>query len=112
MSRLGLTPEQARLLAYIAEFSEREGHSPSYEQMKRAMGLASKSGINRLVVALEERGAIVRLPNHSRAISVVDRASKFSSAAEIHIKAYCQRNRASREEAVAVAVESYFAGQA
>lgn len=87
--KLGLTPEQSRLLAYISEFSEQEGHSPSYEQMKRAMGLASKSGINRLVVALEERGAIVRLPNHSRAISVIDR-SNLPRDLEQRISTYCR----------------------
>ena len=93
--KVGLTPEQARLLAYIAEYSEQEGHSPSYEQMKRAMGLASKSGINRLVVALEERGAIVRLPNHSRAISVVDQ-SNLPRDLEQRISAYCRQQGITR----------------
>lgn len=95
MSRLGLTPEQARLLAYIAEFSEREGHSPSYEQMKRAMGLVSKSGINRLVVALEERGAIVRLPNYARAIAVIDQPN-LPRDLEQRISAYCRRQGITR----------------
>ena len=95
MSRLGLTPEQARLLAYITEFSMRKGHSPSFEQMKNAMGLASKSGIHRLVVALEERGAIVRLPNHARSVSVVDQTN-LQRDLEQRISAYCRRQGITR----------------
>lgn len=87
--RTGLTPEQARLLAYIDEFSKRKGHSPSYEQMKQAMGLASKSGIHRMVVALEERGAIVRIENHARAIAVVDQ-SNLPRDLEQRIAVYCR----------------------
>lgn len=89
MSRTCLTPEQSRLLAYIAEFSEREGHAPSYEQMKRAMGLASKSGIHRLIEALDERGAIRRFPNRARAIEVIDQPN-LPRELETRISAYCR----------------------
>lgn len=110
--RTALTVKQSELLEYIQAFSERKGHAPSYEQMRQAMVLASRSGIHRLILALEERGFIRRIPNRARAIEVVAPRARYSSAAEIHITAYCQRNRVDRESAVALAVESYFGGAA
>lgn len=109
--KTGMTAQQAELLKYIRDFSEREGHAPSFEEMMSALGLGSKSSVHRLVTALHERGLIRRIPGRARCVEVINQSVRFSSAAEVHIKAYCQRNRASREEAVAVAVESYFAGQ-
>lgn len=93
--KTNLTPEQSRLLAYIAEFSEREGHAPSYEQMMRAMGLASKSGVHRLIEALHERGAIRRLPNRARAVEVVDQSS-LSRELERRIADYCRQQGITR----------------
>lgn len=93
--KTGLTPEQSRLLAYIAEFCEREGHAPSYEQMARALGLASKSGVHRLVVSLHELGAIRRIPNHARAIEVIDQ-SNLPRDLDLRIAAYCRRQGITR----------------
>ena len=69
---MGLTPRQRSLHVFIADYIAREYHAPSYEQMKRHMGLRSKSGIHRLVVSLEERGAIRRLRGRARAIEVIE----------------------------------------
>ena len=63
------TPLQHKLYTYLAAFETEHGCSPSYEQMARAIGLKSKSGIHRLVCSLEERGFVRRLPRHARAIT-------------------------------------------
>ena len=69
--RIGLTKRQAELLAYIETYSATEWVSPSFEEMKEALGLKSKSGVHRLIEALVERGYINRLPNRARALEVV-----------------------------------------
>lgn len=69
--RAGLTRKQQELLAYIKRYIfEHEGMSPSFEEMKDALGLASTSGIHRIVNALEERGFIRRLENKARSIAI------------------------------------------
>lgn len=64
----GLTMQQAKLLGYIRECFDICGMAPSFEEMKEAMGLASKSGIHRLITALEQRGHIERIPASARAM--------------------------------------------
>jgi repressor LexA len=66
-----LTRKQSELLRYIHERLQEEGVPPSFEEMKDALELRSKSGIHRLIMALEERGFIRRLPNRARAIEVL-----------------------------------------
>lgn len=67
-----MTKAQERLLFYIEQFStENNGVCPSFEEMKVFMGLRSKSAIHRIVLALEERGHIRRLPNRARSIEVI-----------------------------------------
>lgn len=66
-----LTGKQHELLCFIHERLEETGVSPSFEEMKEALGLKSKSGIHRLITALEERGYLNRLPNRARALEVV-----------------------------------------
>jgi repressor LexA len=66
-----LTRKQYDLLRYIHERLKETGVPPSFEEMKDALGLQSKSGVHRLIMALEERGFIRRLPNRARAIEVV-----------------------------------------
>ena len=66
-----LTSKQKELLLFIHERIKRDGVSPSFDEMKEALNLASKSGIHRLIVALEERGFIRRLPNRARALEVL-----------------------------------------
>ncbi|MBF6602643.1 MAG: transcriptional repressor LexA [Sphingorhabdus sp.] len=65
-----LTPKQHELLCFIHNRLEETGVSPSFEEMKDALGLKSKSGIHRLISALEERGFLRRLPNRARALEV------------------------------------------
>lgn len=66
-----LTKKQRDLLILIHERLQRDGVPPSYDEMKDALGLHSKSGIHRLVNALEERGFLKRLPNRARAIEIL-----------------------------------------
>ena len=66
-----LTRKQAELLRFIHERLKEAGIPPSFDEMKDALDLRSKSGIHRLITALEERGFIRRLPNRARAIEVI-----------------------------------------
>ena len=66
-----LTRKQHELLMFIHERLKEAGVPPSFDEMKDALDLRSKSGIHRLIKALEERGFIKRLPNRARAIEVV-----------------------------------------
>jgi repressor LexA len=66
-----LTRKQHELLLFINERLSRDGVSPSFDEMKEALGLKSKSGIHRLITGLEERGFIRRLAHRARALEVV-----------------------------------------
>jgi repressor LexA len=66
-----LTKKQKNLLIFINEKLKRTGISPSYDEMRMSLNLKSKSGIHRLISALEERGFIKRLPHKARALEVV-----------------------------------------
>ena len=66
-----LTRKQQELLLFIHKRLSEDGVSPSCDEMKEALGLASKSGVHRLVSALEERGFIRRLANRARALEVL-----------------------------------------
>lgn len=66
-----LTKKQHQLLLFIRERLNAGGVSPSFDEMKEALNLKSKSGIHRLITALEERGFLRRLPHRARALEVV-----------------------------------------
>ncbi|NQX94493.1 MAG: transcriptional repressor LexA [Erythrobacter sp.] len=66
-----LTAKQHELIQFIQQRLEETGISPSFEEMKEALDLKSKSGVHRLISALEERGFIRRLPNRARALEVI-----------------------------------------
>ena len=66
-----LTRKQHELLMFIHERIKETGVSPSFDEMKEALDLASKSGIHRLITALEERGFIRRLAHRARALEVI-----------------------------------------
>ena len=66
-----LTEKQCQLLHFIAKEIEKRGVSPSYDEMRQALDLKSKSGIFRLLSSLEERGFIRRLPHRARALEIV-----------------------------------------
>ena len=75
-----LTRKQQELLLFINERMKESGVPPSFDEMKDALNLASKSGIHRLITALEERGFIRRLPNRARALEVIKLPEAYSSS--------------------------------
>jgi len=76
-----LTRKQHELLMFIHERLKETGVSPSFDEMKEALDLASKSGIHRLITALEERGFLRRLPHRARALEVVRLPEQATAAA-------------------------------
>ncbi len=66
-----LTTKQKELLMFIHERLKETGVPPSFDEMKEALDLKSKSGIHRLITALEERGFVRRLPHRARAMEIV-----------------------------------------
>ncbi len=82
-----LTRKQYELLVFIEKRLSEDGVSPSFDEMKEALGLRSKSGIHRLITGLEERGFIRRLPHRARALEVLklpdnQMAAKFGKTQE------------------------------
>lgn len=80
-----LTRKQHELICFIEDRLAETGISPSFEEMKEALGLKSKSGVHRLISALEERGFLRRLPNRARALEVVrnpERGERPAAATE------------------------------
>jgi repressor LexA len=75
-----LTRKQHELLRFINERLKETGVPPSFDEMKDALDLKSKSGIHRLITALEERGFIRRLPNRARALEVLKMPEASSSS--------------------------------
>lgn len=81
-----LTPKQKDLLLLLHRWTRARGTAPSYDEMAAELGLRSKSGVHRLIAALEERGYILRLPGRARAVQVVrmpdDHAQEGAQAQE------------------------------
>ena len=78
-----LTKKQKNLLLFINKKIRSTGVSPSYEEMKNSLNLKSKSGIHRLISALEERGFIRRMPHKARALEVI-KLPETASANDIY----------------------------
>ena len=82
-----LTRKQHELLMFIHERIKETGVSPSFDEMKEALDLASKSGIHRLITALEERGFIRRLAHRARALEVVKMPEQATTGAPVRGRA-------------------------
>ena len=78
-----LTRKQQELLLFIHERMKESGVPPSFDEMKDALDLASKSGIHRLITALEERGFIRRLPNRARALEVIKLPEAYAGVSQV-----------------------------
>jgi repressor LexA len=78
-----LTRKQHELVRFIQARLEETGVSPSFEEMKEALDLKSKSGVHRLISALEERGFIRRLPNRARALEVLRQPEDVTRPASV-----------------------------
>lgn len=82
-----LTAKQHELLLFIQRRLEETGISPSFEEMKEALELKSKSGVHRLISALEERGFLRRLPNRARALEVLRQPENVAAGAKATVPA-------------------------
>jgi repressor LexA len=78
-----LTAKQRELLIFIKQRLSETGISPSFDEMREALDLKSKSGVHRLISALEERGFIRRLPNRARALEVLKMPETSAPAAGV-----------------------------
>ncbi|MCO4316318.1 hypothetical protein M8997_003910 [Phyllobacterium sp. 21LDTY02-6] len=70
MNGFGITPRQRQFLDAFTAFENTNGYAPSYDEMKAALGVKSKSAISSIVDELEQRGYLCRLPNRSRSIKL------------------------------------------
>jgi repressor LexA len=75
-----LTKKQYELLMFIHERIKESGVSPSFDEMKDALNLRSKSGIHRLITALEERGFVRRMPHRARALDILKLPESMSTS--------------------------------
>ncbi|MCB1532378.1 MAG: transcriptional repressor LexA [Alphaproteobacteria bacterium] len=80
-----LTKKQRDLLLFIHEHMTDDDIAPSFEEMKEALGLKSKSGIHRLISGLEERGYIERLPHRARALRIKELPDGFKEKSEDNV---------------------------
>ena len=87
-----LTTKQLKLYNYLKKSFKDSSVSPSFEEMKSALGLKSKSGIHRLINALEERGFIKRLHNKARAIKIINQNVIEQKKNEDYYNEYSQTN--------------------
>ena len=78
-----LTGKQHQLLSYLIDYQAEKDITPSFDEMRAAIGLASKSGIHRLVSALEERGYIRKLPNRARAIEILRHPGSYKTSTNV-----------------------------
>ena len=85
-----LTKKQLNLLEFIENKTSSNGISPSFDEMKEALNLKSKSGIHRLIIALEERGFIRRLPHRARALEVIRKVEKSSLISNLHKEKFAE----------------------
>ena len=102
-----LTKKQYELLLFINERLKETGVSPSFDEMKEALNLKSKSGIHRLITALEERGFIKRLAHRARALEVVKLPDTMASSLSAPTRAPAAANApqaANDDNAVTVSV--------
>lgn len=75
-----MTPKQRQCLDFIGAYIAEHGFSPSYDEIKDALGIASKSGVSRILVELEAQRRITRRPEHRRSIEVLVAAPPVSLA--------------------------------
>jgi repressor LexA len=71
MQQYGLTKKQLKMFNYIKGYIAKKTLSPSYDEMKKAVGLVSKNSVHTYIKSLEERGWIKRMPGKARSIQIV-----------------------------------------
>jgi len=78
-----MTEKQLRLLKFITKQLTTTGICPSYEEMKNHLGLKNKSGVHRIISALQERGYVTKLANRARAVELTNKG--FRAASGYHL---------------------------
>lgn len=96
--KLGITPRQQEALAFIGKYIADRGASPSIDEIAAGLRLSSKSGAHRLVLALEQRGHIIRAPNGVRTLQIVQPHDGRDARREAHIASYCRNLQIDRAE--------------
>ena len=76
---MNTTKRQMELYNFIKDFNEKYGFCPAYDDMCEGLGLKSKSGVHRLIIGLESRGLLRRLPYQARSIQLMPAPGKFVS---------------------------------
>jgi len=100
-----MTPTQCKLLEYLTKYiGDHAGEAPTFNMMKDHLGIRSKSGIHRLLTALEERGKIRRLRNRARSIELLERQHALGPQMSARLDEYC---RATGEQHVAVITAAF-----
>lgn len=94
---MNLTPLQRDLMLWIERYVDTHNCSPSFDDMREGAGLASKSGIHRLLTALEERGYIARQPHRSRCITILRRIGQPTHPVDA-LEAFLRRVRGELDE--------------
>ncbi|MBS0959853.1 MULTISPECIES: transcriptional repressor LexA [Acetobacter] len=102
-----LTRKQYALLQFIDSYLKKTGFSPSFDEMKTAMGLRSKSGIHRLISGLEERGFLKRHHHRARALEVLQRPEMLANEAEEPLPHNVVRGKFSSPQAPSCKVPLY-----
>lgn len=100
-----LTKKQLDLLEFIHKRVQRDGVPPSFDEMKEALDLRSKSGIHRLITALEERGFIRRLAHRARALEIVKLPDSMGTAPSGFTPRVIEGDRPDETPPAALAVE-------
>ena len=99
-----LTRKQRDLLLFIHERLQENGVAPSFDEMKDALNLKSKSGIHRLIGALEERQFIRRLPNRARALEILRLPDSEEHTAQDNLFDFLHSNDSPRKKALSIAL--------
>jgi repressor LexA len=73
--KLGVTMKQHLVLEFVKKYCNEKGYSPSYQEIGDAIGIASKSGVKRMIDALVERGHLELLPRRARSLAVIEKAA-------------------------------------
>lgn len=103
-----MTPRQAQLLTFLTESQRAGGAMPSYDEMARELGVASKSGVSRIIDALVEFGRVRRVPGHFRSLEVVEQDHGFDQNIEDVLRAYSHVTGTPRAAILAAALREYF----
>jgi repressor LexA len=73
--KLGVTMKQHLVLEFVKKYCAEKGYSPSYQEIGESVGIASKSGVKRMIDALVDRGHLELLPRRARSLAVIEKAA-------------------------------------